>query len=29
VVANDFETKNEDLVVTYAKLLENFELLKK
>jgi hypothetical protein len=27
-VANDFETKNEDLVVTYAKLLENFELLK-
>jgi hypothetical protein len=28
VVANDFETKYEDLVVTYAKLLDNFELLK-
>jgi hypothetical protein len=28
VVANKFETKYEDLVVTYAKLLENFELLK-
>jgi hypothetical protein len=27
-VANDFETKYEELVVTYAKLLENFELLK-
>jgi hypothetical protein len=27
-VANDFETKYEVLVVTYAKLLENFELLK-
>jgi hypothetical protein len=29
VVANDFETKYEDLVATDAKLLENFELLKK
>jgi hypothetical protein len=28
VVANDFETKYEELVATYAKLLENFELLK-
>jgi hypothetical protein len=28
VVENDFETKNEELVDTYAKLLENFELLK-
>jgi hypothetical protein len=28
VVANDFETKYEEIVVTYAKLLENFELLK-
>jgi hypothetical protein len=27
-VSNDFETKYEELVVTYAKLLENFELLK-
>jgi hypothetical protein len=27
-VANDFETKYEELVVTYAKLLENFVLLK-
>jgi hypothetical protein len=28
VVAKDFETKYEELVVTYAKLLDNFELLK-
>jgi hypothetical protein len=28
VVANDFGTKYEELVATYAKLLENFELLK-
>jgi hypothetical protein len=28
VVANDFETKYEELVATYAKLLENFKLLK-
>jgi hypothetical protein len=28
VVANDFKTKYEELVATYAKLLENFELLK-
>jgi hypothetical protein len=28
VVANDFETKYEELVVTYAKLLENVVLLK-
>jgi hypothetical protein len=28
VVANNFETKYEDIVATYAKLLENFELLK-
>jgi hypothetical protein len=28
LVANDFETKYEELVATYAKLLENFELLK-
>jgi hypothetical protein len=28
VVANDFETKYEELVVIYPKLLENFELLK-
>jgi hypothetical protein len=27
-VSNDFETKYEELVVTYAKLFENFELLK-
>jgi hypothetical protein len=27
-VANEFETKYEELVVTYAKLLENFDLLK-
>jgi hypothetical protein len=27
-VANDFETKYEELVATYAKLLEDFELLK-
>jgi hypothetical protein len=27
-VSNNFETKYEELVVTYAKLLENFELLK-
>jgi hypothetical protein len=27
-VASDFETKYEELVVTYAKLLENFKLLK-
>jgi hypothetical protein len=27
-VANYFETIYEELVVTYAKLLENFELLK-
>jgi hypothetical protein len=29
VVANDFETIYEELVATYAKLLENFKLLKK
>jgi hypothetical protein len=28
VVANDFEIKYEELVATYAKLLEDFELLK-
>jgi hypothetical protein len=28
MLANDFETKYEELIVTYAKLLENFELLK-
>jgi hypothetical protein len=28
MVANDFETKYEELVVTYAKLLENVVLLK-
>jgi hypothetical protein len=28
MVANDFETKYEELVATYAKLLENVELLK-
>jgi hypothetical protein len=27
-VASDFETKYEELVVTYAKLLENFEHIK-
>jgi hypothetical protein len=27
-VSNVFETKYEELVATYAKLLENFELLK-